>query len=192
MDLLSPEYALPRDNENINLVCAVGQIKIKTTRKNTTIAYVTLEDLTGSIEMLVFQKVLDEFESLLYQSDCVVVNARISVREDDPVKLICNSVHNIDEFVAQNPKKQDRVPEEKAKPQKKQRKLYLKVPKMNGDVYTMVMATVKIFNGPIPLVIYNCEDGKYYSAPQSMSVSEDRDFLGHLSKILGEENVVLT
>ena len=192
MDLLSPEYALPRDNENINLVCAVGQIKIKTTRKNTTIAYVTLEDLTGSIEMLVFQKVLDEYESLLYQSDCVVVNARISVREDDPVKLICNSVHNIDEFVAQNPKKQDHITEEKAKPQKKQRKLYLKVPKMNGDVYTMVMATVKIFNGPIPLVIYNCEDGKYYSAPQSMSVSEDRDFLVHLSKILGEENVVLT
>ena len=125
------------------------------------------------------------------------MNARISVREDEPVKLICNSIHRIDEFMAQNPapKKDERpasapaaVPSE---PRKKIRKMYLKVPGMSGDIYTKVIATVKIFNGPVPLVLYNTEDGKYYSAPESMSVSEDGAFISYLKDLLGDSNVVI-
>ncbi|MGI5888897.1 MAG: DNA polymerase III subunit alpha [Oscillospiraceae bacterium] len=188
-DMRSQEYAVSHDNENVVLLCSITSVNIKVTKKNTMIAYVTVEDLTGSIEMLVFQNVLDEVRGLLVPASVAVVEARLSVREDEPAKLICSAVSSVDDYMSAHPGAGK--PSNPPKKARKRKRLFIKVPNMTGDVYNKIICAVRIFSGDTPLVLYNESDGKYYSAPASLGVCQDSDLMWYLEKTAGSGNVVV-
>ena len=65
------------DDQRVTLACVVTAVKTKTTRNNSLMAYVSLEDDTGSIEMLVFSKVLGECGSYLKEGTALLVKGKI-------------------------------------------------------------------------------------------------------------------
>lgn len=62
--------------------------KMKTTKSNDVMAFVMIEDTTGSAEALVFPKILSEYGGAINVNEAVVLDARVSVREDEDIKLI--------------------------------------------------------------------------------------------------------
>lgn len=72
--------------------------KLKITKQNDTMAFITLEDMTGSMEMLVFPKVLALYSALLREGEAVAVTGRLSTREDEEPKLICEKVARPEEL----------------------------------------------------------------------------------------------
>ena len=52
------EDAKQFDNQTVTLVCTIVKNKIMTTKSNTLMAFTTVEDLTGSMELLVFPRIL--------------------------------------------------------------------------------------------------------------------------------------
>ncbi|MBR6522231.1 MAG: DNA polymerase III subunit alpha [Oscillospiraceae bacterium] len=85
------------DNQNVTLTGIVTSVKTKTTKNNSLMAYVTVEDTTGSIEMLVFQRTLDEWRSGIPESTPVIVKGRISVRDEKEPQIICASMTELTE-----------------------------------------------------------------------------------------------
>ena len=71
-----------KDNSNVVLAGIITGVKKKFTKKNTIMCFVTIEDLYGSCEMIVFETVYNKCSSILLEENIVQVNGRISIRED--------------------------------------------------------------------------------------------------------------
>ena len=68
---------------------------MKTTRSGSMMAYVTVEDDTGSMELLTFSTILNQYGSLLYENAAVILNGRISVRDEKPPQMVVNRVMQV-------------------------------------------------------------------------------------------------
>ncbi len=79
------EYA---DGSEISLVGIISNRRDKLTRSNTNMAFITVEDFTGSIEVIVFPKVLSKLDSVLSENSIVMLHGRLDVKEDEGTKLI--------------------------------------------------------------------------------------------------------
>ena len=78
------------DDRNILLCAIVLTKRTKTTKNNDVMAFVTVEDMTGSLEVLVFPKVLALYGGILNLNEAVVIEARISARDEEDVKLVAS------------------------------------------------------------------------------------------------------
>lgn len=64
----------------MRIVCAVVKSRMMTTKSNSMMAFTSVEDLTGTMEVIVFPKVLDAFRDSLHENAVVVIDGRLSVR----------------------------------------------------------------------------------------------------------------
>ena len=74
-----------------------------TTKSNTMMAFTSVEDLTGTMEVIVFPRVLDTFRDALKENAVVVIEGRLSVREDEPSKLMAESISPIEGYDPKRP-----------------------------------------------------------------------------------------
>ena len=165
------------DGQNVQIAGIIQQMKMKTTRNNTIMAYVTLEDDTGDMELLAFSSAVERYSSLLNTNTAVVVAGRISVRDEKAPQLIVNQVYAIADFTGGAPQ---------AVPQEKPRRLYLRLPSEESRAWRRVRPVLNMFPGQTPVVLYFQEPGikrKGFCLP-------DEDLLKELREILGAENVV--
>ena len=81
------------DDQRITICGIVTSSKTKTTRNNSLMAYVTVEDDTASIELLCFARVLESCGPYLKENQAVVVKGRLSVREEKAPQILCDSAY---------------------------------------------------------------------------------------------------
>ncbi len=86
------DHGLSMDGLNAVMAGIVLEKKTKATRKGDMMAFVTLEDLYGSTELLIFPKTYEKYRHLLEVDSLISVYGHLSVREDDPVKLLADAV----------------------------------------------------------------------------------------------------
>ena len=65
---------------------------IKHTRNNKTMAFVTIEDLVGTVEVVIFPKDYERFHDLLLEDNKVFIKGRVSTEDEKPSKLICENI----------------------------------------------------------------------------------------------------
>lgn len=185
------------DGDTVRLLVLVGRLRQKTTKSRETMAYITVEDLTGSIEMLVFPKVLARFSALLQEGAALLVTGRLSVREDEEPKLLCDNVQPAPDPAAPLPtsaeygRVRNHPSAEKAAPAKPSARhgLYLKVPSRDSALYKRACLVLDVFAGEEPLYIRFADSGKLCKAPSAMGVWPHEVMLRELRSFLGEENV---
>lgn len=90
-----------RDNETAVIGGMIVDKVVKTTRTNSLMAFITLEDLMGTVEIIVFPKDYETYRSLLETDRKVFVKGRITVEEDKPAKMICQKIVPFDEVPQQ-------------------------------------------------------------------------------------------
>lgn len=84
-----------RDNQNVKYAGVITKIKKKFTKNNTIMAFVTIEDLYGSVELIVFDSVYHKSQNVLLEENVVLVEGRLSIREDEPVKIVASSMKEL-------------------------------------------------------------------------------------------------
>ena len=168
------------DEQIVSIAGIVQQSKIKTTRNNSLMAYVTLEDDTGAMELLVFSSVLQQHGEQLQEGSAVVVNGRISVRDEKAPQLVANRVWPIDRFTDRSYQGMTVIPTEG-------KRLYLKLPGEQSRQYRRVAPVLNMFPGKTPTVLY-FEDTRLRRQTHCVIME---DLLQELREILGSENVVL-
>ncbi len=71
---------------------------VKTTRKNDLMAFVDLEDLYGSIEVIVFPQLLQKYNDVLNEDGIVVIKGTLSIKEEEEAKLIAREIKDISDY----------------------------------------------------------------------------------------------
>ena len=181
---LMGEEARRYDGKHVNIVCAVIKSKFMTTRSNTMMAFTNVEDLSGTMEIIVFPKVLADCRSALQDNAVVVINGRVSVKEEENAKLVAEKITPIEEYSAN----------EAAAPRPAQDKparkgMYLKVPSRSCPQFAKVENLLSIFEGPLPVYIYFEDQKQLTLAPRNLWSMEHELLTCELKRILGDGNV---
>lgn len=179
---LNGESAKEYDGKNVIIVCAVVRSKIMTTKSNTLMAFTTVEDLTGTMEIIVFPKVLAECRDALQENAVVVVSGRASVKEEENTKLVANSIVLVNEY--QPPSKPASNPV-----LTKGKELWLKLPSMESWQFRRVKNVLSIFEGNLPVYMYFEDTKQRVRAPHSLWTQEHPLLFQELEHILGPGHV---
>ena len=171
------------DDQIVSVAGIVQSVKMKTTRSNSMMAYVTVEDDTASIEMLAFSNVLSQYGSYLKENQPVVVTGRLSIRDEKEPQIVVNRARPISDYADGSAVQQQETP----KTAQLSGTLYLRLPSQEGKLFPKVKAILNMFPGENQTVLYFADTklrlGKRCQLAQSM--------IGELKNVLGEGNVVL-
>lgn len=159
-----------KDNQMVTLGGIITDIKVKITRNSNMMAFVTLEDLYGSLEVIVFPNVYEKKRDIIVQDAVVFVSGRVSLREEENPKVICE---DIDLLV-------DRVNESK-----EMDKLYIKV--QDFTKLKEVKDILKRFRGNVPVFIYSEKDKKTLMAERMLWVEKNANILNLLEDVIGKD-----
>ncbi len=104
------------DGKNVVVGGIITGKKTKTTKNNKLMAFVTLEDLYGSMEVIVFPLILTKYSDLIAEESLVLITGRLSIKEEDTPKIICEEVRPLTEeethFPDENQKSRMRIKED--------------------------------------------------------------------------------
>ena len=180
---LMGEEARRYDGKRVNIVCAVIKSKVMTTRSNTMMAFTSVEDLSGTMEIIVFPKVLADCRSALQDNAVVAINGRVSVKEEENAKLVAEKITPIEEYSANGaaPRPAQERPARKG--------MYLKVPSRSCPQFAKVENLLSIFEGPLPVYIYFEDQKQLTLAPRDLWSMEHELLTCELKRILGDGNV---
>ena len=135
-------------------------------------AFFTIEDTQGTVEVIVFPKDYEKYRSLIIQDEKVFVRGRVSVNENEGGKVICESISTFDE-----------TPSE----------LWLRF--RNKDHYNEIWSQVEEIcndsDGNDKVIIYLTEEKQKKILPPSKNVRADGELTDKLKSIIGDDNVVV-
>lgn len=159
--------------EDNSIVIVGGMItakKVKTTKTNQLMAFVSLEDMVGTVEALIFPKIYEKHKQHLVEDSKVFLKGRASIGDDPVGKLVCEEVIPFSD-----------IPSE----------LWLQFQSQNyyeGQIDD-VMAALRNSDGKDRVVMYLKEEKKLRRLSENWVVDAKEPLLGQLYQILGEKNV---
>jgi DNA polymerase-3 subunit alpha len=173
----SGEY---QDGQTLAIAGIVTKVKSKATKNGSLMAYVTLEDDTGAMELLCFSRVLGQYGSNLTENAAVLVKGKLSVRDEKDPQLLADSAIPLQD-VGLAP-----VPEAQPVPKKPQT-LYLKLPSTESREFRKLRPILHMFPGDSKLVLYFADTKRRMGG--TCLIHEL--LLQELKELLGEDCVVL-
>lgn len=174
------EMSKYKDKCRVKICGIITHTTLKQTRNNNAaMAFVTIEDLYGSIEVIVFPKALEQYQNLIYDGSVISVSGTLSLEEEKDAKVLADVI-------------EPPPTNSSAEPQKKKRRtaLYLRFNSKNDEKIALAKRVTAIFDGTIPLYFYYIDSGEYELQPRNEFVEVNQTELNELKRILGDENVV--
>ncbi len=181
-DIISEDEAVYKDNDRVKILGLVSSVKKKITKSDSTMAFVTLEDTYGSVEVIVFPKTLAENPTIFFEGNIVLLRGRVSMREDEDTKVVCESVELCPS--------EESLPEIKQTQKKKVKGLFLRFDNAQSPQIECCRRLLAIFDGNVPLFYYFSDSKEYKKNPIGYSIDVNAVLLRELRKILGDDNVI--
>jgi len=167
-----------RDGQRVTLAGIVSTVRTKTTKNNSLMAYVILEDDTSTIELLAFSRTLEASGPYLKVGEAVLVEGKISVRDEKAPQIMCDSVQPLGDTsdVSSTP----------GRPAQENR-LYVKIPSASDVRMRKAGLTLNMFPGQQQVVFY-CANTKRRLGRLALLHPA---LVAEMSELFGAENVVL-
>ena len=162
-----------KDNMSVTIGGMIADKKIKYTKNDKIMAFLTLEDLLGSVEVIVFPKDYEKYHEKLTEDNKVFIKGRVSLEEDKDGKLICERVTPFDEV---------------------QRKLWIKFKTRQeyeenvGELYKMLADS----DGQDGVVIYIEDPKSMKQLPPNKNVNANEKLISELMGRFGNENIKIS
>ena len=169
------------DGQNVLLAGIIETVKTKTTKTGSLMSYIRLEDSTGGIELLAFQRILDEFGAFIREGSVVLVKGRISVRDEKEPQLMADSIRPIQDLSL--PESADPSPAPVSGP----KTLYIRIPSEEGRELKHIKLLLKMFPGREKAVIY-CEKEKKKLGAHCVI---HEVLTSELEEVFGSSNIVI-
>jgi DNA polymerase-3 subunit alpha len=155
------------DGQMVRIAGIITKKTRKYTRRDDEMAFLTVEDLSGAIEVVVFPKLLARFDDLLCDAAVVSIAGRINAKEDDAPKLILEAALPIDTAAPTD-------------------RLYVKIPAGAEDGIPQLKELLKIFGGDVPVFLYFEKEKKTVAAPKTYWVTPSERLYAEIKKIMGD------
>ncbi len=183
--LAGEESAQNADGKQVKLFGMVTGVQKKQTKNGDTMAFVRMEDMTGTIECIVFAKLYRENMLLLQQGSVVLLEGRLSLRDEKEPNVIADRIQaNPKNILKSAPKAQAQT-----QPQKKQRQgVFIRVDSENDVHLEKLRLLTEIFEGTFPVYLYTADTGKY-RVFSHLSLNEPLE--KELEFVFGKENVAV-
>ena len=179
LDLTAPVALVSYDSRQVVpgtlFVCKGAHFKaefLQMARDKGAMAYVSLEDDTGGMELLVFARALDQSGGYIRENQAILASGRISVRDEKEPQLMAGEIRPLD-----TPEAEER----------RERKLFIRLPGPDDPRTRKVKLALSFFPGEQPVVLYYQDIRKQSKGYCMIHPS----LLADLRERLGEENVVV-
>lgn len=163
-----------KDGDMMIICAAIASRKNKTTRSNAQMAFLNVEDVYGSVECIVFPKVLNEFSPLLQEDNLVAIACRLSIREDEAPKILMQSVQLLDEALMAK---------------KEPKRLYIQLETRNDENLKNVEKYLSPYQGDMEVRLFFKDTRKMSSVPRRLWFNGTENAIYDLKNIFGEDNV---
>ena len=177
---LMDEESTYQDDQIVSIAGIVQSIKMKTTRNNSMMSYITIEDDTAAIEMLAFSNVISQYGNYMRENAPVVITGRLSLRDDKEPQIVINRARPMSDFT-------DRVVPEPVAVEKRTGTLYLRLPSETDPAFRKVKAIINMFPGDSKAVVYFADTKLRRGALCDL----DNRMLKELENLLGDGNVIV-
>ena len=195
------------DRQKVTVVGIIAKASTIQTSTHKLMAYATVEDRFGSVELVIFPNVYERCSIHLIEGNVVVVKGALDFRENQAPKIICDTVDKArpNEECESTPQSAQK-PEQNIKPSnqsfskpqqsgsvipKNPTALYIKIDDLNTELYRRAKRVIDIFDGRTPVIFYLADTKRQVKAPANMWVSLNEVMIRELKYQLGEKNVVV-
>lgn len=164
------------DGKTVTLAGIIASHRNRTTKNNSLMSYITLEDETGVIELLAFAKALDSGGIYISDNAAIVVTGRISYRDENQPQIMVDTIRPITDL---DPAGGDVNPKEQT--------LYLRLPGKDEKTTRRLALLLQMFPGDGLLVLYYSDIKKQ----QRTNCLLHPALIEELKQLFGQSNVVL-
>lgn len=202
------DRGLSLDGQIVDMGGILTEVKGKATKKGAYMGFITLEDLTGQIECLVFPKVYERYQGMMAVDDLVVLHGRLSIREEEAPKLLVEKLIPLEAWhpeesapaAPMGPNTARPVPPPKRHASeapkltdaqaaaKAPRKLYLRLNRPQMDAASSALS---LYPGSVPVYLHLPAEKMTLLAPKTGWCDASDGCLNRLNALLGAENVKL-
>ena len=202
------DRGLSLDGQIVDMGGILTEVKGKATKKGAYMCFITLEDLTGQIECLVFPKVYERYQGMMAVDDLVVLHGRLSIREEEAPKLLVEKLIPLEAWHPEESAPAAPMGQSAARPvpppkrhtseapkltdaqaaAKAPRKLYLRLNRPQMDA---AASTLSLYPGSVPVYLHLPAEKMTLLAPKTGWCDASDGCLNRLNALLGAENVKL-
>ena len=148
----------------------ISEVTVKVTKQNSVMAFVTIEDLYGTVEVLVFPKLYEKYRQIIAEDNKVFITGRVTSGGEENAKMICETIILLSD---------------------KSSELWIRFENKEEyeEKYPQLLENIKLSNGKDKIVIYLNQEKAKKILPASCNVNADQQFLQKMQALFGENNV---
>ena len=166
-----------KDGQTVKYAGTITGIKKKYTKRNTIMAFVTVEDLYGSAELVVFDSVYSRCDSILIDENVILVEGRLSIKEDEEARII---VQNIKEFSENDSANNSNG---------RKTKMIIDITELTSNQKERLKGAIKFFSGDKVNMRLSIIEKTQEKPCGAIFLTEET--LEQFKEIVGEENILL-
>lgn len=167
------------DGTIVTLAGIVQSSRMRTTKSNSLMSYINLEDDTGAMELIVFQRALDSGSAYIKTNAAIIVRGRVSVRDEKEPQLMVDSIRPISDLGQIKQQAQPHIDSDS--------KLWVRLSGADDPLLKRIELILTMFPGQQQLIIFLEKENRRVGAKCLIHPS----LIAELRELCGEENVVL-
>ena len=162
-----------KDGDMVIIGGIITEITRKITKNNANMAFIKVEDLYGSMEVVVFPKTYEKCKALLEEDGIVLIKGRVSMKEEEKPKLLCETVDSLLSTTSE--------------------KLYLQIEEQKAinELLPKLKEILSQYGGNIPVYLFTKKERKQFRLDKEYWVEDNLELMNCLRKSFGDENVKL-
>jgi DNA polymerase-3 subunit alpha len=163
-----------KDGDMVIIGGIITEVSRKITRNNANMAFVKIEDLFSVIEVVVFPKTYEKCKSFIEEDGIVLVKGKVSIKEDERPKLLCES---LDPLLLLDGEK-----------------LYIQIEEdsMLKDELLRLKQVLADHRGSVPVYLFTRRERKKYRLDREYWAESSAELMSDLRKMFGDGNVKLS
>lgn len=156
----------------------VADKKVIFTKSNKKMAFLTLEDIRGTLEVIIFPNLYDRYIRFPEES-VLLIKGRISIKEESNVVVLAEEITSLEDLVTPGANEKHVL-------------LRLDESQRTANVRGELLELFKKHQGNIKVIVENKEDGTKKAFPSRYNVSISEEFVNKLTSLLGNGCVIIT
>ncbi len=174
-----PKY---RDGQVVRIAGIINSVKKKYTKNNKIMAFVTIEDLFGQCEIIVFENCYQMCSDILMDESIVLVEGRLSIREDEDVKIVANKILPFKENSEKGVNSEKNI-------NRGIKSIEINITNLNEEQKEKLRGAIRFFSGDRNNCRIDIKNGN--KVDSAGGVLMNSEILNEFSDIVGEQNVTI-
>jgi len=167
------KYYNVKDGDKVIIGGIITSVSLKYTRNDKQMAFITIEDLTGFVEVIVFPKIYQEEKLKIVEDNVIIVKGKISIKEEEEPKIICDSIDALT----------------LAEKNSKSYYILIKDKSIMNNIKSIISKFADTYKGECSVILCTRIDRKKYELSRDFSLSEES--YDKIKDYFGDKNVKL-